>query len=137
MSSWGIRNEKILDYNSVCYIAKKLPPTYDEWGNQLLNYEEPKKYYFNIQPVNKDNTSNDSAFGELIPRLKCAVIPKIEYSGMFNEFDLAYLDGISPVDESFYGEKANYRIYSVQPQNAIIKVYFLKIIKGVDDNEIE
>lgn len=131
MSSWGIREDNVLDYKSVCYVAKKLEPTYDEWGNQLPNYGEPIRYYFNIQPVT--NTSNNSAFGELIPRLKCAVIPKNEYLGVFNEFDLAYLDGIEPIDESFNGERANYRIYSVQPQNAIIKVYFLKIVKGVDN----
>lgn len=133
MSNWGIRNEKVLDYKSECYIAERLENTTDEWGNVFPNYGEPKKYCFNIQPVS--NTSNATVFGELIPRMKVAVIPKIEYTNKFKEFDLAYLDGISPVDESFYGERANYRIYSIQPQNAIIKVYFLKIIKGVNDYE--
>lgn len=138
MSSWGIREDNITDYKSVCYVCKKGKPTIDDWGNQLQTYGEPKKYYFNIQPISRDNTSNASAFGELIPRLKCAIIPKTEYLGVFNEFDVAYLDGVEPIDESFYGEKANYRIYSVQPQNTIIKVYFLKIVKGEDvyENEI-
>lgn len=132
MSNWGIRNEKITDYKTECYIAKRLEPTEDEWGNLIQNYSEPQKYLFNVQPVT--NTSSATVFGELTPRMKCAVIPKLEYAGEFNEFDLAYLDGIVPVDESFNGQQANYRIYSVQPQNAIIKVYFLKIIKG---DEIE
>lgn len=133
MSSWGIREEKILDYKSECYIAKRLENTTDEWGNVFPNYAEPKKYFFNIQPVS--NTSNATVFGELIPRMKVAVMPRSEYTGLFNEYDAAYLDGISPIDESFHGEKANYRVYSVQPQNAIIKVYFLKIVKGVDNYE--
>lgn len=124
---WGLREEKITDYKSVCYIAKKLDPIEDEWGNMLQTYDDPQRYYFDIQPVT--NTSNASAFGELIYRLKVAVIPRSVYTGVFNEYDLAYLDGCEPLDESFNGEQANYRIYSVQPQNAIIKVYFLKLVK--------
>lgn len=125
---WGIRYEDTLDYKSECYIAKKLKPIEDEYGHQIEVYDEPKKYSFNIQPVT--NSSETVAFGELIPRMKVAVIPKKIYMGIFKEFDRAYLDDISPVDESFHGEKANYRIYSVQPQNTIIKVYFLKLVKG-------
>lgn len=131
MSNWGLRSERITDYKSVCYIAKRLEPIEDEWGNVVPVYDTPKKYYFNIQPVT--NTSNASAFGELIYRLKVAVIPKSEYMGVFNEYDLAYIDGCEPLDENFDGEKANYRIYAVQPQNAIIKVYFLKLVKGKEE----
>lgn len=127
---WGIRYENTLDYKSTCYIAKKLKPIEDEYGNQLEVYGEPNLYEFNIQPVSNENSSETVAFGELIPRMKVAVIPKKLYEGMFEEFDRAYLDGIEPIDESFYGEKANYRIYSVRPQNTIIKVYFLKLVKG-------
>lgn len=129
-SSWGIREESITDYKSVIYIAKRLTPTEDEYGHLLQNYDEPKRYYFNVQPVT--NTSSATVYGELTNRLKCAVISKQLYGGVFNEFDLAYLDGCEPLDESFYGEQANYRIYSVQLQNAIIKVYFLKLVKGDD-----
>lgn len=131
MSSWGLRNEKITDYKSTCFIAKRLEPVEDEWGNMLTTYGEPKEYLFNIQPAT--NSSNANAFGELVNRLKVAVIPKSIYQGVFHEYDLAYLDDLKPIDESFYGEKANYRIYAVQPQNAIIKVYFLKLVKGDDE----
>lgn len=131
MSNWGLREETITDYKSVCYIAKRLDPIEDEWGNLLPTYDTPIKYYFDIQPVT--NTSNASLFGELVNRLKVAVIPKKEYMGVFNEYDLAYLDECEPIDESFNGEQANYRIYSVQPQNAIIKVYFLRLVKGKEE----
>lgn len=126
--NWGIRGENILDYKSVCYVAKRLETTEDEYGNQITNYDKPVQYCFNIQPVT--NTSETVAFGDLIPRMKVAVVPKSVYKGVFNEFDLAYLDDVTPENEIFDGEKANYRIYSVQPQNAIIKIYFLKIVKG-------
>lgn len=131
MNNWGIRNEFVTNYKSVCYIAKRLKPTLDEWGNQIPTYDTPIKYYFNIQPVT--NTSNGTPFGELTPRLRCAVISKVEYDGLFHEYDLAYLEGLTPDNESFNGEKANYRIYSIQPQNAILKVYFLKIINETEE----
>lgn len=125
---WGIRQESILNYKSICYIAKKVESTYDDYGNEITTYDKPKKYLFNIQPVS--GSSEAQAFGELAQSMKVAVIPKNVYQNMFNEFDVAYLDDISPVGESFYGDNANYRIYSVQPQNAVIRVYFLKIVKG-------
>ena len=132
MSNWGLRNEKIMDYKSKCFIAKRLSEQQeDEWGNTLPTYDEPKEYLFNIQPVT--NSSNANVFGELVNRLKVAVIPKSIYNGVFHEYDLAYLDDSEPIDESFNGEKANYRIYAIQPQNAIIKVYFLKLVKGDDE----
>ena len=62
---WGLREEKITDYKSVCYIAKRLDPIEDEWGNMLQTYDDPQRYYFDIQPVT--NTSNASAFGEATP----------------------------------------------------------------------
>lgn len=129
---WGIRNENILNYRSKCYIAKKLPSTYDDYGNLIPNYDKPVEYYFNIQPVT--SSSEMQAFGELIPRMKVAVISRKLYEGKFDEFDLAYLDGSSPDNEDVIGDNANYRIYSVQSQNAIIRVYFLKVVKG--DNQI-
>lgn len=128
MNNWGIRHETINTYMATCYISKKLLSTEDEWGNEIVTYDTPVEYYFDIQPVT--NTSEATVFGELTPRMKCAVIPKNLYLGKINEFDLAYLDGESPKDETFNGENANYRVYSIQPQNAMMKVYFLKIIKG-------
>lgn len=123
---WGIREEIITKPNSVCYIAKKLENEYDEFGNQIETFDEPKKFYFDIQPVT--NTSENASFGELIPRMRVAVVSKIKYQGLFNEFDRAYIDTI-PENETFNGDKADYRIYSIQPQNAQMKIYFLKIVK--------
>ena len=59
--------------------------------------------------------------------MKIAVIPrKDKYLFKFHEFDLAYLDGVEPIDELDYGDKANYRIYAVRNQNTLIKIFFIK-----------
>ena len=61
--------------------------------------------------------------------IKKAVIP-ISYKNKFKEFDKVYLDGATPNGELKFGDNANYRIYSIQPQNVAIMIYFLKIVKG-------
>lgn len=114
---------------SKLYISEKLGVTEDEYGNEIVNYDKPKKYFFNIMPAN--TASEVKAFGELATSMKVAVITeKDKYMNEFKEFDLAYLDGITPDGEPENGFNANYRIYAVQPQNAIIKIYFLKLVKN-------
>lgn len=111
-----------------CYIASKVGTYEDENGNEIPEYKKPEKFIFNIQPVNSD--SEIRTFGELAPRMKVAVLTeRNKYDGVFKEFDLAYLDGASPSNEIINGDNANYRIYAVQPQNMIIKVYFIKLVK--------
>lgn len=128
--AFGIRNEFVMQPNSICYIASKIDSTYDDYGNEIVRYDEPKKYFFNIQPMTNSLSSQNQAYGEQIDRMKVAYIPYAEYKGLFKEFDKAYLDDIEPSDESFYGDNANYRIYSINRQNAYLKVVFLKIVKG-------
>ena len=118
-----------LDYKSECYIASKNDnPDYDKYGNQILTYQNPQAYLFNVQPVN--SSSEIQAFGELAPKMKRALVSKQLYLNKFHEFDKAYLDGATPKGEAFNGDNANYRIYSVQNQNVAIMIYFLKIVKG-------
>jgi len=118
-------NQKVLNFNTKLYIAKYKETTQDENLNQKQVYYEPQKFFFNIQPVNKSSEIRE--FGELVNSMKVAVITqKQKYLNKFNEFDLAYLDGVEPINELEYGDMANYRIYAVRPQNTIIKIYFLK-----------
>ena len=117
-----------LDYKSKCYIASKLSVEEDEYGNQIETYAQPKAYMFNIQPVTAE--SEIQAFGELAPKMKRALISKRVYLNKFKEFDKVYLDGATPNGELAFGDNANYRIYSIQPQNVAMMVYFLKIVKG-------
>lgn len=126
--AFGIRTEFITKPNSICYIASKLESTYDDYGNEITQYAEPQKYFFDIQPLT--GSSDMQAYGEKIDNMKVAYLPKIKYQNMFKEFDVAYLDGNEPLDESFNGDNANYRIYSVTPQNANIRVVFVKIVRG-------
>lgn len=123
------QNIRINNLKSKLYIAKKLESTEDDYGNEINNYDKPIKYYFNVQPAS--SSSEVQAFGELARSMKVAVITeKAKYINKFKEFDLAYLDGVTPENEIKNGLNANYRIYSVQVQNAIIKVYFIKIVKN-------
>jgi hypothetical protein len=119
LRNWGVK----------CYIARKLKSDVDEFGNEIPTYDTPQRYTFNIQPVSAESETKE--FGELATNMRVAVItPKNKYLNLFNEFDLAYLDGATPYTESFNGANANYRIYAIRPQNVVLKVYFLKIIEN-------
>lgn len=112
---------------SKCYIGSKLESTFDDSGNEIKNYDKPIKYSFNIQPVTL--SSDIQAFGENANKMKVALITnRKKYEGKFKEFDCAYLDGATPEGEKINGQNANYRIYSVQPQNVAIRVFFIKTI---------
>lgn len=114
-----------LDFKSKLYISRKLGYTQDEHLNQVVEYEEPKLYRFNVMPISADSEIRE--FGELAKSMKVAVITeKTKYINKFNEFDLAYLDGVTPDNELAYGDNANYRIYAIRNQNTIIRIYFIK-----------
>ena len=121
-------NSDTTNYKTKCYIANKTGVIEDDYGNQIETYSKPKAYMFNIQPITAE--SELQAFGELAPKMKRAIISKQMYLNKFKEFDKVYLDGATPDGENELGEKANYRIYSIRPQNVAIMVYFLKLVKG-------
>ena len=116
---------------SKCYIGSKLDSTFDDEVNEIKVYDEPQAYSFNIQPVNSltASASEIQSFGENANKMKVAVITnRKKYDNKFKEFDLAYLDGATPEGETINGANANYRIYSVQPQNVVIRVFFIKLV---------
>lgn len=117
-----------MNYKTKCYIAPKIRVDEDEDGNQIEIYSKPVSYMFNIQPITAE--SEIQSFGELAPKMKRAIVSKELYMNKFKEFDKVYLDGATPDNEIDFGDKANYRIYSIQPQNVAILIYFLKIVKG-------
>ena len=121
--------EPIFNYKTKIYIAKKLPSTQDEDMNEVENYAEPQKYMFNIQPVKAESDRRE--FGEVVTRLKVAVIPKRIYKGKFNEYDKVYIDNTPDAEtELDYGDNADYRIYAIKEQNVCIKLYFLKLVNN-------
>ena len=124
----GVRYSTLANVKSRCYIGSKLESTFDDSGNEITVYSKPEKHLFNIQPVT--STSDIQEFGENANRMKVAVITnRAKYEGKFKEFDCAYLDGATPEGETVNGQNANYRVYAVQNQNVIIRVFFMKLTK--------
>lgn len=124
----GAKFNTFKNVKSICYIGSKLESTFDDNGNEIKNYDKPEKYSFNIQPLSSSNSDIES-FGENADKMKVAVITnRTKYDGKFKEFDCAYLDGATPEGESINGQNANYRVYSVQPQNVVIRVFFIKTV---------
>lgn len=122
----GIRYSTFANVKSKCYIGSKLDSTFDDMGNEHKQYAHPELYAFNIQPIT--NTSDIQAFGDNVSKMKVAVITnRKKYEGKFKEFDCAYLDGATPEGEKVNGQNANYRVYAVQNQNVIIRVFFIKL----------
>lgn len=111
------------------YIATKSGMVEDDYLNETPTYNVPVHYKrWNIQYVTKESELIE--FGQNVTGMRVAVIPNNEqYRNAFSEFDLAYLDGANPEGEIVNGQNANYAIYSVRPQNTIIKVYLKKIVK--------
>lgn len=127
----GATYNTFTNVKSICYIGSKLDSTFDDGGNEIKVYDEPQKYSFNIQPVNSLTASaaEIQSFGENVNKMKVAVITnRKKYENKFKEFDCAYLDGVTPENETVYGEKANYRVHSVNNQNVVIRVFFIKIV---------
>lgn len=108
------------------YIASKIGTTLDIEGNEINEYDKPNSepYEFNYQPVNTD--ADIAEFGEKASVMKKAVIP-ISYQGKFKEFDVAYLDGVTPDGEENYGDNANYKLLPPRDGNSVIIIYFEKL----------
>ena len=112
------------------YIATKNNVTYDDYNNEIIDYNKP--FYlgkFNYQPL----TGNElqaylSAYGETKNKL-IRLFLDIKYINKFKEFDLAYLYNVEPKNERVYGENANYKVKTFAPQNTKIMVVFEEIIK--------
>ena len=108
------------------YIASKIRTSLDDDGNEINIYDKPNSnpYKFNYQSVSTD--ADIAEFGEKSKIMKKAVIP-ISYQGQFKEFDVAYLDGATPIGEKEKGDNANYRLLPPRDGNSVIIIYFEKL----------
>lgn len=113
-----------MKWNKTIYIASKKSLEDDDYGNQIILYDNPKKYNFNVQPISSNVDLLE--FGEKANMIQKAVIP-MSYKGMFKENDVAYLDDIVPEGEENSGDKANYRLYPPRNQNKRIVIYFERL----------
>lgn len=112
------------------YIATKKTVSYDDYNNEIITYNEP--FYFgevNYQYLNgNDLQAYMSVYGETKNKLVRAFIDICD-KGRFKEFDLAYLYGANPKDETLNGQNANYVVKTATEQNTKIMVIFEELIK--------
>lgn len=115
-------------WNKTIWIAKKIDTSEDDYGNVIVNYDEPIKYQINVQPIS--SSPDIEEFGENASLIQKAVIKKDKYLGKFKEFDIAYLDEATPENEEINGANANYRLYPPRNQNKCIVLYFERLLQG-------
>ena len=88
------RNRK-KKWNKRVWIAKKIGTKEDEYGYAIPLYSKPKMYMMNVQPIN--SYADMQEFGERANQIQKAVIECKKYLDEFKEFDIAYLDGATPL----------------------------------------
>ncbi len=106
------------------YIATFKEVIYDDELNEIRIYNEPVAYEINYQPVS--SYLDIQAFGKDTTEMYKMVIP-IKDKDLFNEYDLAYLNGATPEGEVNYGDNANYVLLPPKEGNAVVIIYCQKI----------
>lgn len=114
----------MMSWKKKIYISSKLGTELDDFGNEIVLYDEPKSYMFNVQPISAEVDLVE--FGEKASMIQKAVIP-IRFKDFFKENDLAYLDGKTPDNEEKNGTNANYKLYPPRNQNKVIVIYFERL----------
>lgn len=125
-------NNTFANVNKEIYIARKSSVTYDDYNNEIINYEKP--FYYGLANYQPLNWKSLQAYKEVYGEVQSNVVQcLIDYSdeNMFKEFDLAYLYGATPNGETINGENANYVVKAFRKQNTRIMVIFEEIIKEV------
>lgn len=120
----GYQNRK-RKFNKTIWIASLIGSTEDKYGNEILEYDEPRKYEMNVQPLTAEADLRE--FGINVDQFYKTIIEKDKYYRVFKEGDVAYLDGITPEGEVKYGFNANYRLYPPRNQNKCICIFFKRI----------
>lgn len=118
------------NWNKDLYIATKKEVILDDYGNEIVTYNEP--FYFgkvNYQPLTrKDLEAYVKVYGETRNSIISLLIDYTD-DGRFKAFDVAYLYGATPEGEVKYGDNANYIVRAYKPQNTKIMVIFEEIVK--------
>ncbi len=112
-------------WNKKIWIAKKIGTQENDYGTEIPIYDKPIEYMINVQPLSSE--VDIAEFGENSKQVQRAVIEYKKYFGKFKEFDVAYLDGVTPDGEEVNGENANYRLYPPRNQNKVIILYFERL----------
>ena len=106
------------------YIATFKEVIYDDEGNEIRTYNEPVAYEINYQPVS--SYLDIQAYGKDTTEMYKMVVP-IKDKDLFNEYDVAYLNGATPEGEVNYGDNANYVLLPPKEGNAVAIIYCQKI----------
>ena len=114
------------EWNKKIWIAKKIGTQENDYGTEIPIYDKPQEYMMNVQPLSSE--ADIAEFGENAKQVQRAVIEYKKYFGKFKEFDVAYLDGVTPDGEEVNGKNANYRLYPPRNQNKVILLYFERLI---------
>lgn len=109
------------------YIAPFLEEKEDDDDNTIRTYGIPFKLSACINSLNGSNEM--TVYGDRVFRMVKAT-PDIEWFSKIKEGDLAYLYGSTPEGETANGDKANYKVVAVLPQNLKMTVYFEKLQGG-------
>ena len=135
MSKFNPINHIFQNWNKTMYIATKKEVVIDDYGNEIVTYNEP--FFFgkvNYQPLTtKQMEAYIKTYGETENNIvSCLIDYKDRYK--FKIFDLAYLYDANPSNEVVYGDNANYVVRAFKPQNTKIMVILEEIIKEDTDN---
>lgn len=106
------------------FIASKTGDDVDDEGNSISVYDTPVEYKFNYRGVSSQAEMVE--FGEDAKLMLRMVIP-ISYKNQFKEFDVAYVDGVTPEGEGVNGANANYRLLPPRNGGSVIIIYMRRI----------
>jgi hypothetical protein len=106
------------------FIASKTGDDIDDLGNSISVYDTPVEYKFNYRGVSSQAEMVE--FGEDAKTMLRMVIP-ISYKNQFKEFDVAYVDGVTPEGEGVNGANANYRLLPPRNGGSVVIIYMKRI----------
>lgn len=135
MQKFNAPNNIFQNWDKDLYIASKNGVTYDDYLNQIVQYDKP--FYFgkvNYQPLTtKQLEAFIKTYGETNANIVSCLIDYVD-NGKIKIFDKAYLYGATPDNEVSNGSNANYVVRAYKPQNTKIMILFEEIIKE-ENNE--
>ena len=106
------------------YIATFKEIIYDDEGNEIRTYNEPVAYEINYQPVS--SYLDIQAFDKDSIEMYKMVIP-IKDKDLFNEYDIAYLNGTIPYNETTDTKYVENTIYFARNKDT-----FTQLVAGED-----
>lgn len=108
------------------YLASFLKETTNEFGDPINVYDKPISFESTLNSLS--GSTDIAVYGDKISRMCKTLLDYDEWINNIKEKDVIYLYGANPDGEVVNGDKANYKVVAVLPQNLKILVYFERII---------